>query len=275
MSEKTDESKKLNNIMKVKTKKVKSMIQIILAIIFIVLFVLFLLPFIGAGIINAGNAAGLIVCAFLAVICIFHRSFGEFINRLRENTAGRIAVSLCGGFVVICLAAAVVMSIFMIRAATDKPVGNTTVVVLGCQVRGTSPSLMLRRRLDTAYEYLAEHDEICVVVSGGQGGDEEISEAECMYRYLVSKGISEERIYIEDNSANTQENIRFSRKIIESEGLPSDITIVTDGFHQLRADIFAKREGIRSYNISSGTPMWLLPTYWVREWFGILYYSIF
>lgn len=256
-------------------KKVKLMIRIILTIIFIILFILFLLPFIGAGIINVGNAAGLIVCGCFAAVCIFQQRFGDFVSRLRERTFGRIAAAVCGGLVVICFIAALVMSIFMIRAATDKPKGNTTVVVLGCQVRGTNPSLMLRRRLDTAYEYLTEHEEICVVVSGGQGGDEEISEAECMRRYLVSRGISEERIYIEDNSTNTQENIRFSKEIIEAEGLPSDITIVTDGFHQLRADIFAEREGIRSYNISSNTPMWLLPTYWVREWFGILYYSVF
>ena len=105
--------------------------------------------------------------------------------------------------------------------------------------------------------------------------DEITSEADVMRNYLIGKGISADRIFMEDKSVNTQENIRFSKEIIEREGLCSDITIVTDGFHQLRGDIFARREGLRAYNIPAPTAIWLLPTYWVREWVGIAYYTVF
>lgn len=166
-----------------------------------------------------------------------------------------------------------VISGFMLKEMNDKPKDeNTTLVVLGCQMKDSGPSLMLRRRLDAAYDYLIEHENVKVIVSGGKGADEPVSEASGMSDYLMARGISPDRIYVEDKSKNTEENIAFSKAIIERENLCGDITIVTDGYHQLRADIFAKRQGIRSYNISAPTSLWLVPTYWIREWFGVVYY---
>ena len=68
---------------------------------------------------------------------------------------------------------------------------------------------------------------------------------------------------------------RPAKAIIEKEGLCRDIAIVTDGFHQLRADIFAKKQELRAYNLPSETEEWLLPTYWIREWFGIIHCLVF
>lgn len=50
-----------------------------------------------------------------------------------------------------------------------------------------------------------------VVVSGGQGMDEEVSEAFAMKEYLTNKGISEDRIIMEDKSTNTLENIKNTK----------------------------------------------------------------
>lgn len=211
----------------------------------------------------------------LAVIFFFWNKFTEVTALFWSNKAGRVVLSAFGGIFAVCVLLATVISIFMIKEMNDKPKGETTVVILGCQVNPNGASLMLQRRLNTALNYLTENEDIKVIVSGGKGYDEPISEAECMYDWLVSHGISSQRIYIEDKSTNTQENIAFSKNIIAAEKLSPEITIITDGYHQLRADMFAKKQGITSYNISAPTALWLLPTYWVREWFGILYYTIF
>lgn len=246
----------------------------ILFLIFLTMLIFFFLP-LQFGIINIGNITGTLISGLFAVVFLFPNKSRELIQRLCSTSCGKTIFAVAGGLFAFCLLIAIVISGFMIKEMNDKPKTDTTVVVLGCQVRGTDPSLMLRRRLNTAYDYLTEHENIKVIVSGGQGEDEAISEAQCMYNYLVSKGISPDRIYIEDKSVNTSENIAFSKQIIEKENLCSDITIVTDGFHQLRADMFAKEQGIKSYNLSANTPFYLVPTYWVREWFGILYYKIF
>lgn len=242
---------------------------------FFCLFLVFLLP-VSRHIINVGNCVGMAVSLLIVLILLFWSRFCSFIGRCWEKPLGRTALCIAGLFTVAAVVIAAVISVFMVRAANDRPEDeNTTLVVLGCQVRNGAPSLMLAQRLRTAYDYLSEHESVKVVVSGGKGEDEFVSEAQCMKDWLVEKGISPDMIYMEDKSVNTEENLSFSKKIIDDNGLPQRITIVTDGFHQLRADILAERTGIESNNISAKTKWYLLPTYWVREWFGVLYYKLF
>ena len=96
-----------------------------------------------------------------------------------------------------------------------------------------------------------------------------------MKTYLTERGIAPERIYMEDRSVNTEENLRFSQEIIRREGLSENITIVTDVYHQYRAEMIAKQQGINgTLNISADTSWYLVPTYWTRELIGIGYYYI-
>ncbi|MBP5379642.1 MAG: YdcF family protein [Ruminococcus sp.] len=235
------------------------------------LFLLFAAPVL-KGIINLGNGAGMAVTAVLTAIFLLWSRFTSFLGKAWAKPLGRIALSVIGITAAVSLVLAVVISVFMLREANDPPKDeNTTVVVLGCKVKDGRPSLMLGRRLEAAYDYLSEHDSVCAVVSGGQGNDESISEAQCMRDWLVGRGIAPERIFMEDKSVNTEENLRFSKKIISENSLPENITLITDGFHQLRADMIAEKQGISAYNVSGRTPWYLLPTYWVREWFGVLH----
>lgn len=155
------------------------------------------------------------------------------------------------------------------------PQEETTVVVLGCRVKNKKPSLALKERLDKTYQYLNENPKLQCILSGGQGANEEISEAKCMYQYLVSKGIDPHRLYQEDKSTSTRENILFSYRLIKKENLPKAITIITNEFHEYRAQTIARRLNIKSYAISAHTAWWLFPTYFVREIFGIVYEFIF
>ena len=164
---------------------------------------------------------------------------------------------------------------FIVNASRNAPTEESTVIVLGCRVVGTQPSVMLKARLDAAYEYLAAHPDAPVIVSGGQGDDEEISEAQCMYNYLVEKGIAPERIYIEDKSTSTRENIAFAKAIIEEEGLYEKIAIATNDYHELRASLVADSEGLESSAISAKTQWHLLPKHYARELVGVLLEVVF
>ena len=129
-------------------------------------------------------------------------------------------------------------------------------------------------KLDAAEEYLKDDPGAVAVVTGGQGDDEVMSEAECMYINMTADGISPERIYKEDKATNTEENIRYSLGIIKEHGLGDKIAIVTDSYHQLRARIIAhkldKSLTVTPVNTVNGyTGFWLYPTYFVREWIAI------
>ncbi|WRS26270.1 YdcF family protein [Oscillospiraceae bacterium MB08-C2-2] len=148
---------------------------------------------------------------------------------------------------------------------THQPVDG--VVVLGGKIRGDQPTLVLGRRLDKAAAYLLENPQLPCVVTGGQGADEEYTEASIMAAYLERAGVAPHRILQEDQSVNTQQNLAFAAALLP-EGTQS-VVIVTDGFHQLRAGIYAKMAGLEGIALSSKTPWGLLPAYWVREWAAI------
>lgn len=136
-------------------------------------------------------------------------------------------------------------------------------IVLGAQVKGTRVSRALKQRLDKAVEYLSEYPQTLVIVSGGQGSGEDITEAEAMKTYLVEAGIAPERIRKEERSVNTVQNIRFSRELMEKT--EASIGIVSNDFHVFRAVRIAKAQGIRAAGIPAPTEAFMRPHYMVRE----------
>ncbi len=144
------------------------------------------------------------------------------------------------------------------------------VIVLGAGLVGEQPTNPLRVRIEKAAQYLQENPDTVLIASGGQGPDERISEAECIKRQLVEVyGIPEERILKEDRSTSTEENLRYSRKIIGDAD--AQVGIITNGFHEYRALLIAENEGFTNvYSVPATT---LLPVgihYTVREFFGVV-----
>lgn len=231
----------------------------------------FLLPVFSHFIWNIGNVTGAAVCGALILLGVFRRPVAMGIRRLWAGTGGRLAVilvcCLIGAAVVLVAAETVCMAV----AAGRAPGGDETLVVLGCKVNGETPSLMLSERIDRAYRYLTAHPDACCVASGGQGGDEAISEAECIYRALTARGIAPERLFKEDRSTSTRENLAFSKELIERRGLNGRVAIVTNEFHEYRAGRVARALGMDYAAVPASTALYLLPTFYVRELYGILY----
>ncbi len=245
-------------------------VKYILLAVEIIGLCLFLFPII-FDLVNFGNILGVIVFTALIFITFFHNKFFLLVKNLWGSVFGKIAVTSICVLILLALLLAIFLSFLMIKAQMNEPEGNTTVIVLGCKAKGEKPSRMLRYRLNTAYDYLSENKDAVCILSGGQGKDEIITEAECMYNYLVDKGIDKTRLIKEDKSRNTQENIEFSQKIINEYSLSQNISIVTDGFHQYRASYIAKRCGFENvYALCVSTEALYLPSYWVREWAAIL-----
>lgn len=119
----------------------------------------------------------------------------------------------------------------------DRVQGDPQImVILGCQVQPWGPSILLQDRLDEALDYLEDHPDMTVVVSGAQGPDEPSTEAQAMYDYLVAHGVDGERILQEDRSHNTLQNLKYTKELLEAEGydVTADILVVSNGFHLTR-----------------------------------------
>lgn len=123
-----------------------------------------------------------------------------------------------------------------------QPVANGTaeyVIVLGAKVKpGGVPSLSLKNRLEEAVKYLNKYPHVKVIVSGGQGADEDRTEASVMLKYLQDNGIDTNRILVEDQSTSTYENLLFSKELLPTG--TKRITIVSNDFHLKRAKYLAE-----------------------------------
>ena len=160
---------------------------------------------------------------------------------------------------------------------SDAPV--SAVIVLGAGVNGETPSLTLRTRIDAAAAYLEEHPDVPVILSGGQGPGEAITEAECMRRALVRRGVDESRLYPEERSTSTQENLRYSRAILEELGVdPAQrVAIVTSDFHLCRARLMwgGDTAAVPAHLPSTLYFQCLTVNYFIREAFGLAAYFVY
>lgn len=146
------------------------------------------------------------------------------------------------------------------------------VVVLGAQIQGDQPSLTLKKRLDRAYEYLTEHPEASTFVSGGQGPDEQQTEASVMSAYLTARGIDPSRIVEETEASDTRENLLFSAELAKERGIDTvSVLIITSDFHMPRAKYIAGKLGMTPYGMTSDTWPWILKVnYQLREVFAFV-----
>ena len=234
------------------------------------LLVWFVAPIVKYRLIDIGNITGISLCVWTLLLCIspvrkgisaFCRKHGFFRFLWR-------AANVVYAIVMIYGAAVTALIIF---AAAKAPSPDATAVVLGAQVSPSgAPSRILQGRINAAEKYLNDNPGAKAVLCGGKGSDEVISEAECMFLEMTADGISPDRLYIENKSADTVENFRFARQMIDGNGLNKDIAAVTDGFHQFRAGLIADRyfDGSRGA-VCAETEWTFTATYTVREWYAL------
>ncbi len=225
------------------------------------------------GQINHGNIIG---CAYFGGVILLIAVY-PFI---RKRKPLRTVFLICAGFEVLVAVYFAVISAFIISEmdhgeenalAVSADGSPQTVIVLGCMVLDGEPSPMLGLRIGKAEEYLKAHPDAVCIATGGKGSKEEISEAECIRKCLVRDGIDESRIYIEDQSVDTTQNIRFSKNIIDTEGLPQDVVVVSECYHIYRGVRQAKLNGLHAAGIYPDPDPVLItmPSYWIREIFAI------
>jgi uncharacterized SAM-binding protein YcdF (DUF218 family) len=144
-------------------------------------------------------------------------------------------------------------------------------IILGAKVRQEGVSPTLQRRLDKTLPVLKKDTNIIVIVSGGKGDDEPISEAKAMSDYLIAKGIKPSRILSEDQSFSTEENLHYSRKKLNIHNNQTiSIFLSTSNYHQYRAQKLAAKFGFKSYGLASSTPTNELPFRIGREMVAIM-----
>ena len=188
----------------------------------------------------------------------------SWLDKLPKWFKRSFVILCCIGGAVFLLVEGLILSEFGAKAENNADY----VIVLGAQWKSHGPSYVLQKRLDKAVDYLLENPETLVIVTGGQGSNEQITEAEGMYGYLVEAGIAAERIYQEDQATNTVENLVFSGDFLDREN--DRVVLVTNNFHMFRALSIAKGQGYENVEgLAAGSYPGMLPNNLLREFFGV------
>ncbi|SHE84869.1 Uncharacterized SAM-binding protein YcdF, DUF218 family [Tissierella praeacuta DSM 18095] len=163
-------------------------------------------------------------------------------------------------------------SLIIIGGRRTPDVKVDYVIVLGARLYGDIPSPALLERLKVAKDYLIDNTDVKVVVSGGQGLDEDIAEAYAMKKYLINNGIEKDRIIVEDKSTTTFENLKFSLDKIKETNDNNNISllIASNRYHIFRAKLLAKRLGAIPYGLPAKTPLIIVLQSYIREFLAVI-----
>ena len=145
------------------------------------------------------------------------------------------------------------------------------VIIHGCGLSGgTKVTKLLQDRLDKAIEvYHIDPTPPKLIPSGGQGPDEQISEAEAMRNYLLEQGIPEEDILLENRSMTTFENLKYSQEIIDSFEGRKVTALVSSNYHVYRALRYCRKIGLKCIGIGSHVAFYYWPSALIREYIAI------
>lgn len=224
----------------------------------------------------AGYSFTVLVCWCLIGIILFYN--GMYLlrrNYPREARAMKrvFTVILCIGLLVCGITEAII-----IHASFGEPKESCDyVVVLGAKVRPDGPSVSLMDRIYAAHDYMTERPDVIAVVSGGQGADEPMTEAQCMYDELTKLGIDPNRIWMEDQSTSTWENLNFSLDLIEEKTgtRPAKIGILSSEYHLFRAGLLADACGVESVGVPAPTSRLSQKiNHFMREVAGVWHYIL-
>ena len=224
----------------------------------------------------AGYSFTVLVCFGLMGIILFYNCM--YLLRQKNPAKARalkrmFTVILCIGLILVGIT-----EFFIIRASLGEPKESCDyAVVLGAKVRETGPSASLWDRIYGARDYLLAHPDVICIVSGGQGPEEPMTEAQAMRDALVSLGIDENRVWMEDKATSTWENLNFSLNLIEEKtgSRPDNIGIISSEYHLFRASLFADSLGVESVLIPAQTSRLSQKiNHFMREVAGVWHYLI-
>jgi len=224
----------------------------------------------------AGYSFSALVCVCLMGIILFYnitpllgKKWPRFIKILRTV----FTVCLCIGLLVVGITEGIV-----IGASFGSPRERCDyMVVLGAKVRHDGPSVSLMDRIRAARDYMTAHPEVIAVLSGGQGPDEPMTEAQCMFNELVAMGIDPERLWLEEQATSTWENLKFSLDLIEAKtGVrPEKLGLLSSEYHLFRASLFADACEVESVGIPAPTSrLSQRINHFMREVAGVWHYLI-
>lgn len=223
-----------------------------------------------------GYSFSALVCCCLAAVISFYEITRLLLPLLPHAIPLiRRVFTLCLGMGIAVVAITEAVIIYASFGSPGEEVDY--VVVLGAKVRQDGPSVSLWDRIYGAAEYLQEHPNTIAILSGGQGADEPMTEAQAMYEELVALGVDPDRLWLEDEATSTWENLQFSLALIEEKTgeRPDKLGVLSSEYHLFRASLFTRACHVEFVGIPARTSrLGQRINHFMREVAGVWHYIL-
>lgn len=207
-----------------------------------------------------GSLFGVAVCGLGMILALQYKKF------VQRGGWRKVLARLFVVFYILGVGWAGYLTVLIVSYQAATPPPGQNVIVLGAQVYSAERmGVSLTSRVDRACQYLQESPEVKCIVTGGQGGNEPCAESLAARNALVRQGIDPARIFAEDKSRNTRENLKYAMEVAQAHGLGTEVVIVSQSFHLYRAVRLAESAGFKAYGLAAETDPIIYPSYYGRE----------
>ncbi len=218
---------------------------------------------------------GVLLTALIGILLLTYAAFCNKAEKILGSKLFNVVKKIIA--LALCIEALFVSFVAIYGCNDNVDYTEDAVIVLGAGIRGDQVTMPLKYRLDKAVEYHGKNPDAMLVVTGGQGFQETVTEASAMEKYLLSCGIPEDRIIKEEKATSTNENMKFSKEILDRHFSDDyKIAVITNNFHIYRGVSIAKLEGFENVTHMHSGLTWynLIPCY-LRETLAIVKMWVF
>ena len=143
------------------------------------------------------------------------------------------------------------------------------IIVHGCGIFGDRMTPLLKGRVDKALT-LYQKSGKPLVLSGGMGAGETVTEAQAMHDYLLAQGVPESDMILEDQSTTTRENLLNVQKMLDTDSVKHRYVCVTSDYHVFRTSMLARHMGLDMQGVGSTTALYYWPSAMIREYAAVM-----
>lgn len=193
-------------------------------------------------------------------------------ERIKLKLSKKFKLVLISVFTIFIASFILVEGIILYYGSKEELNKPDYIMVLGAGLRYDKISTSLQLRLNSTLELANQLKDVPIIVSGGQGSDEAMTEAKAMKDFLIENNIPENRIITEDKSTNTYENFKFTKdKLKELYNVENPtVTIITNNFHMYRSQLLAEKLGFSTHCYSASSHPYLSLNFHVREFLAVV-----
>ncbi len=209
---------------------------------------------------------GVVLTFALGLILLFAGIFCKHAEKYISRIVRYVLVA------VVVLGVAFLTALFGYGKIINVNYNEDAVIVLGAGIQGEEVSESLKNRLDATIRYYQENPKVMIIVSGGQGPQETITEALAMERYLLERGVSAEQIVKEQMATSTRENFLYSKEILDRQFSGAyKVAFISSDYHIYRAKLIAKSIGFAEVTyLGSDTPWYQILPNGIRECLAVM-----